>query len=174
MPDLTPGYRSALRFWPSVKAAARQHMTTGQVWDMVRRAAAAAGATTSPMNGADLSRLRGAAGAALRAEQAFGRALPHQAITSEMIAQAPWAPITAASAAAPNHHVDYWVRVLTDTGEEVLKEYASVFGGPVPIPATVGELTDLLAEDAQGNLDIGSGPAGGAVAGVVSVMILAE
>lgn len=147
MADLTGPQAKALGLYgPEIQAAATQHLTTADLWGSIRSAAAAAGLESPGVAVQAVSALRGMFGQMTRAAEQFDAAGPEAPITARMIGQAPWSPALAVQAATPNYLATFELTRIVD-GEEIT-EHKSV-RLPGQLPATVGDLSDLLEQEAE-------------------------
>lgn len=147
MPDLPPGPRKALGlYWGVIQHAAAQHLPTADLWAAIRGAAAEAGLERPGVSAADVSTIRGYAGAMTRAAEALAKSEPGLGITPSMIATAPWARSLAEQNIAPRYQVTYAREALTAEGVQVSQYSTSIFDGA--LPDTVGELQNAILADA--------------------------
>lgn len=168
---LTPGVRALLGLWGPIASSAAQHLTTQDLWRTVRTAAADSGLTLAGVTIQDMNYVRSAANKTLQAQAALGRATPTQALDATMMAQSPWSPFTAASAAAPTWMVRY--EALFDTEEGPVSQWmTSSYDLTNLLPQTVGDLTSDLADDAALNVSTSSPPCGGQLTGIGSTQIM--
>lgn len=147
MADLNPRQQKALgTYWGVIQAAAAQHMTTADLWAAIRGAAEAAGLESPGVNAADISTLRGYAGAMVRAADALAASEPSLGLTSSMIATAPWARSLAEQNLNPMFQATFKITGLSPTGSPVEGWLTSVFNTET-LPDTVGGLLDQLQQD---------------------------
>lgn len=146
MPDLTPAGRKALAYWGEIEFAARERLTTADLWASLQDAAERLGLSSPGITVQGISNLRAFAGSIQRAEQRFERARDTENIAGHHIGDAPWARSLPEQNALNIFQVRYQHTFLQD-GEEQTEWRTSVFTGRMP--GTVGELRAAISEDAN-------------------------
>jgi hypothetical protein len=91
VPNLSPGQRRALYYWSQIRSAAAQGWGTAQLWESIRSHQEATGDPAPRVSAIDVGQLRAQAAAIERSAAAFERQSGDNAVTSDMIAEAPWA-----------------------------------------------------------------------------------
>jgi hypothetical protein len=135
------------RYWPEVYGGAAAGLSTQDLFANIRDRATDLGLFTPGVSASAISTLRGYAGRMLRAADALGNADPTLALDSSMISAPPWARSPAEQAAMPVYHVGFDHTIQGDDGEESVVRQTIIITGA--LPATVGDLNDLVATEAQ-------------------------
>lgn len=132
-------------FWGTAQKAAREGYTTAQYWDALKAHAESLGLESPEISAVQASRLRGRAGAGLRAANTLQGSPLDTAITGDMISLAPYSRDLASRNAYGQWQVRFAHTVNVD-GEEQSEYRSVVFTGQLPY--TVGELQDAVEQDA--------------------------
>lgn len=146
MPDLSPAARKALAYWPQIEEAARDGMTTQDLWSLLQDTAEEMGLSGPGVSAAGVSELRGIATSIQRSEQRFARADADLSIEHTMITEPPWARALPSQNALGIFQVRYQHTYLID-GEQQTDWRTSIFRGQ--LPGTVGDLRAAITEDAS-------------------------
>lgn len=147
MPDMTPGFRKALGLYQSIVGGASEGMTTADIWSALQDVADRSGQTLSGISATDVSRLRAAAGAELRATANLADAPFGSTIDASMISTAPYARDPLVMDAAPRFNVTISLNTLSE-GVSALSHYVVSYTGFLP-PTTDQLLNDLEAQAAE-------------------------
>lgn len=145
--DLTDPQRKALALYgPIIQSAATYHLPTADLWSAIHDAAAAEGLASPGVTVQAVSSLRGIFGGVARAAETLQRADPSASLDAGMIGQAPWSPSRDVQNASPAFLATFQVSRVVDGVQTV--DWAAV-RIPGRLPATVGELQDQLAAEAE-------------------------
>lgn len=145
MPDITPGMRRALYYWSQIRSAAAQGWTTAQLWESIRSHQEATGEAAPRVSAIDVGNLRANAAAIERSAAAFERQAGDNAVTSDMIAVAPWARPLDQRNTIPMWQVRFEHTIEGPQGERT-QWRSVVYRGT--LPPTVGQLRASVEADA--------------------------
>lgn len=134
------------RYWGVVMSAATQHLTTANLWSAIRDAAAQAGLPSPGVSASAISVIRGQAGKIVRATEQLAAAQPELQLTSAMISQAPWSRPLSEQNTVPMYQVRFEQVIATPEGQQTIWRTSMVQG---ELPATVGGVQDMVAQDAS-------------------------
>lgn len=146
MADLSAGLRKATMLYGAILAGARAGLGTADLWASIRQTAEAQGTPLSGVSAANISTLRGFAGAQIKADAALAAAPFGSTIDASMIALAPYARSAAEMNAAPRFNVTMELGFLQN-GEFGSASYTVSYTGFLP------PTTDELLGDLQGAAD---------------------
>lgn len=135
-----------LFYYGAVEAAARAGKGTAEIWQAIRSAAEASGLESPGVNAAQVSRLRGQAGAVLRSEREFAKSEGSYRIEGTQVGLAPWARPWAQREAVAMYQVRFQHTTMGPDGPETSWRTVMFTGG---IPATKDALLTAVTEDAQ-------------------------
>lgn len=147
MADLTPPQRLVLgRYWSEILGGAAQRLGTAELFTNIRARAAELGLPSVGVGASAVSTLRGYAGRMLGSARALNRAADQVALTSEHIAEAPWARPLAQQNTMPIYNVTFEHTIERLDGSIVTKfQNMTITGIP---PSTVGDLRRLVESEA--------------------------
>lgn len=169
--NFTPGVRQLLGLWGSVATATAEGQTTSALWATVRQAGEDYGTPLAGVTIQDMNYVRRAANQMLTAQREFAGSEPTSAITGDMMFQSPWSTVTAAGVAAPEWMVRYEAEFATEDGPQT-QWMTSAYDLTDMLPATVGDLSSDLADDANSNTSTSSPPCGGQLVSIGAVQIM--
>lgn len=148
MARLTDTLRAALGYWwDLVAGAAQQGFTAAETVQLANGIAKDLGGSLSFQENTAISQLYGYARRIENAGNSFTSASPDKFIDSSMIADAPWARVESEQNAYPIYNVKFTYTYLDSAGNEISTTKTSVFKNG--LPATVGELTQAVLDDAE-------------------------
>ena len=147
MPDLSDQARKALAYWPQIEFAARYGMTTADLWNTIRDAAEGMGLASPGVTAAGVSELRGLATGIQRSEREFAAADPSSNLGPHLTREAPWSRDLPSMNADQMFQVRFEHTVVIDGEEQTVWRTAMYRGHEMP--ATVGDLQDLIDLDAE-------------------------
>lgn len=148
MASLIPTVRTALgRYWSEIIGGAARRLNTADLFVTIRDRAAQLGLSTVGVSASAVSTLRGYAGRMLATGERINKAADTAILTSDHIAEAPWARPLQEQNAFP-----IWNTVIEHTierpdGSTVTRNQTIVFTGT--LPDTIGELRDQISEEAR-------------------------
>lgn len=131
-------------YWPAIQAAANRHVTTAELWDAIRSAAADQGLDRPGVSLTAVNTLRAAATRMARSAEALNTAARDSGFEG-LIGQAPWSAPLDVQAAAPSYLIGMQLGGTID-GEDASRYVTVRWSGP--LPASVGDLLDSLDTDA--------------------------
>lgn len=147
MADLTPPQRLVLgRYWSEILGGAAQRLSTADLFVNIRARAAELGLPSVGVGASAVSTLRGYASRMIGSARALNAAADALALTSEHVAEAPWARTLAEQNTMPIYHVSFDHTIQLDDGSTVTKRQNLTITGT--LPGTVGDLRDLVASEA--------------------------
>jgi hypothetical protein len=160
------------KYWGIVMSAATQHLNTADLWGAIRDAAEAAGLASPGVSASAISVVRGQAGRIAAATENLAAAQPELGLDASMIAQAPWSRPLADQNTTPLYQVRFESTVITPEGGTLTQWQTTMVQGS--LPGTVGDLTDLVTQDAQLMAAAGGGPGTprGNLAGIGSISVI--
>lgn len=145
MSDLSPEARQALAYWGVIERAARERMTTADLWSGIRQAAADLGLEAPGVTARGVAQLRGIAGGVQASSRNLARTDREFSLEARHVAQAPWSRPPELQNALAMHQVRFLHTTMTPTGEQSEWRTVVMTGG---LPATVGDLVDAVEGDA--------------------------
>ena len=147
MPDLRPGAQKAMGFFGIVERAVREQVSQSELWDRLRAHSEQQGVPLAGINAADISQLRAIAGRMYTVSDNLAGMEPHQAITTDVIAEAPWARAPVEQVLNPEWQVRFEHNFLTDEGAMLTQWRTVIFQGG--LPATAGDLLSMVEGEAM-------------------------
>ena len=139
---------NALKYYGSILASAYENKSTADMWTSIRTAQANYGLPKPGASAPDVSVIRGYANRIVAGAQALATASESDAITSDMMAVAPYTSRDLnAIAVSPVYHVRFLNTVQADDGTVTQTWQTSVFTA-ADMPGTVGELADAINTNA--------------------------
>lgn len=151
---------SALKYWGSILASAYAGHSTADMWTSIRANQQAYGLDRPGTSAPDVSVLRGYANRIANAARAFGAADPADALTSGMMAVAPYTSNDLAGiATAPTYQVRGFVSVTQADGTTAGNWMTMVYTGS-NMPGTVGGVIDSFTAQASDLTAAASGQTG--------------
>lgn len=145
--DFTPNQRALLGLWGAFSSAAAQHLTTAELFAVLRDAREQVGAGGASLNIMDVNRIRSLASANARASTYLQRAGAAEGIIGRMIGQTPYARDLADQARSPEFLVRY-PHTFKVNGELDTHYMTSIVQGNLE-GFTKGSLLDLANADAE-------------------------
>lgn len=165
MANLTPPQRLVLgRYWSEILGGAAQRLGTAELFVNIRARAAELGLPSVGVGASVVSTLRGYAGRMLGSARALNAAADSATLTSEHLAEAPWARPLAQQNTMPVYHVSFDHTIQLDDGSTVTKRQNITITGA--LPDTVGDLRDQIASEAALLAAEGGAPTSGTPHGV--------
>lgn len=151
MADDTLGGSKPEAFWPFIQEAAREHLTTSELWSGLNQYAQDNGLTMPANMWDEVNRMRGLASGLAYASENLAEAAPSDAITSEMVGQQIYARSAQdMQAVSALYHVRFQMVTMTAQGPQS-GWYTMDYGNQ--LPATVDELMSDLEDYGQGLSD---------------------
>lgn len=148
MARLTDAVRAALGYWWNlVSDAARGVFTVTDTINAATDIAASVGQTLSPATNRAISTLYGYARQEVNAGNVFMASQPSQFINADMISTPPYARDVQEQETYPLYHVKFEYTYIDQAGNTQVSYRTSAF--PFQLPATVGELTAQVLDDAE-------------------------
>lgn len=149
MPRINADVRAALGYWWNlVTDAALNGFTTTETVSIAADIAKDFGQNVSFNESKSIAVLYGYARRMDNSSRAFQAAAPDAPITPDMIATPPYARELAEQNAYPLYHVKFYYTYLDQAGNEQTDVRTSV--QPLGLPDTVGGITAMVQDDAQG------------------------
>lgn len=149
MPALSDNLRAALGYWYNlISDAARQGFTVTETVALANQVASDFGESLSFETNTSISTLYGYVRREINAGNTLQSAGPEQGITAEMISTPAYARVEQEQTTYPLYHVRFEYTYLDQAGNEQSSYRISTF--PDVLPATVGELTSDVLDDAEG------------------------
>src|SRR6266536_4150982 len=133
-------------YWKVAEAAARLGSTTYELWQGLRSAQEAAGLPSIGVSVGAISRLRGQAGAIVRAASEYEAARRDQAVTPSMVGLWPTARPIEVRNTSPETLVR-GTRSYVEGGVTLTSHFTFKYGSLIGL--SVGEVADLVATDAD-------------------------
>lgn len=147
MPELGPGGGKLLGYWGVIQQSVAQRLSTAELWQSVREAAAADGYDISGAGAIDMGTLRSLAASQREADAMLARASPDVGLQASMIGTDLAGFLRPNASASPQWLVRFQHNTIED-GQDVQHWRTSLFTGALP-PTKA----DLLAQlDADGEL----------------------
>lgn len=131
-----PGLGKPMAWWGVLQSAVREGATTADIWGTIRAFGEANNIAYPPGMFQDVNRMRSQAASLRNASQRLGRAAPGTALTSELLAQLPYARSSVEQALASQYHVR--VGYTARKGSETESGYITLAYSQ--LPGTVGDL----------------------------------
>lgn len=141
---------STLQYWGSILNAASNHASTAEVWAAIRAQNEGTGQSGLNAGFADVSRLRAAAGAQVRAMESLSRTPDHIALDPANWSVAPYGRDLDQRNTLGIFQVNVKHVTIGDHGEETAFRMVTFRGA---LPATAGELRDAIDQDSQAMAD---------------------
>lgn len=149
MARLTDTVRAALGYWWNlISDAARGGFTVTDTVTAASDIAATVGRTVSFAENQAISTLYSFARQEVNAGNAFLAGEPGQGITASMISTPPYARDLQEQNTYPLYHVKFEYTYIDQAGNTITSFRTSAF--PDQLPATIGELTQAVLDDAEG------------------------
>ena len=149
MSRLTDTVRAALGYWWNlISDAARIGFTITDTVQLANQVATDLGGRMSMEENRAISTLYAYARREINAGNAMQAATPAMGITAEMISVPPYARDVREQAVYPMYHVKFQYTYLDASGERKTGIRTSVF--PDRLPASIGDLTAAILDDAEG------------------------
>lgn len=156
MPVIPENVTRALKYWGNILGAARDGLSTQDLWNSIRAQQEQYGLDTPGASASEVSVLRGYANRFVNAANALESGAPGDSITADMMAIAPYTDRNyAAINTNPVYKVTFNNRIQLPNGDIVEKFQTSIFEG-TDLPSTVGELQDTISFNAQQLAEAGS------------------
>lgn len=160
-PDLPGRVRSGLIFYGAILNAALEGQSTSEIWATIKAQAQALGLPSAGVSAADVSRIRGMAGAEVRAMNGLVGAQGTDSPLTYAVSP-PWAGTIQERNASPTYLVRYAVDGLTDPAGN--QAWRTVKYGADNIPGSMDALlADLEAQNEAMDADYGTESGGIAI-----------
>lgn len=148
MADLTSSVKLALgRYWPEIYGGAAQRLSTSDMFANIRDRASDLGLGSVGVSATAISQLRSYASKMISAASVLNASDPTLALESGMISEPPWSRSTIEQATMPIYHVGFDHTIQGDDGTTSTVRQTIIITGA--LPSTVGELSGLVAQEAQ-------------------------
>jgi hypothetical protein len=142
-------------FWNAIQDKAREHATTGELWQAIRETAADRGWSTQGLTLQEVNRMRSAASSMVYSGERLARSKPDDPLGDRFIGRQVYAGSDWLSKGNPAYHVRFQVDIQT-VGTIETHWYTMQYDGS--LPATTGELYDdiaLYADELGGDYGVG-------------------
>lgn len=148
MASLPSSVANALaRYWSEVYGGAANKLSTSDLWDNIRARAQAQGLSSPGVSATAISTLRGYASRMISAADSLAKARPELALTSSLIAEAPWSRPLQDQNAMPIYQVSFQNTIQLEDGSTVTKWQSTTITGQ--LPPTVGDLYGVASAEAE-------------------------
>lgn len=131
-----PGLAKPMAWWGVIQSAVRDRATVAEVWGTIRAFGEANNIAYPPGMFQDVNRMRSQAASLRNSSERLGRAGPDTALTSDLLAQLPYARTSVEQALASQYHVR--VGYTARKGSETETSYITLAYSQ--LPSTVGDL----------------------------------
>jgi len=147
MASLSQPVRVAMaRYWSEIYGGAAVGLTTADMFSNIRDRALELGLSSPGVPATAVSVLRGYASSMIRAANALNSADSASALTSQHVAEAPWARSVTEQNTSPIWHASFDHTIEADDGSTITtRQTVSIFGA---MPPTVGDLRDYVIGEA--------------------------
>lgn len=146
MANLTPEAMRLMEFWGSIQSAVTQHGSTQELWQAIRTQSELTGRAIPAGAFLAANQLRSLAVGIRTASEALADLTPSEAITGQVIGQAPYGRSLETQALAPAWEVRFLNHLMVEGEEEAVWNTTYFYGN---LPATVEELNREVLGEAQ-------------------------
>lgn len=137
----------AMFFWGPIQEVANAHGTVTQMWDTIRAVVQSMGWQSPGVGATDISRLWTAAVRVRESAAQFNAATPTESMAASFLADAPWARPVQIQNLSEKYLVRFTHETADDNGVVTSDIKSAYINGP--LPPTVGDLLDVIDEDAE-------------------------